>query len=67
MICFQVEEIFDGSFVAEDVHLPHVYVDRVIKGENPDLINAGKSMSCNFREKVPEELYLILSLQGRRQ
>ena len=33
MICFQVEEIFDGSFVAEDVHLPHVYVDRVIKGE----------------------------------
>ena len=33
MICFQVEETCDGSFVAEDVHLPHMYVDRVIKGE----------------------------------
>ena len=23
-----------GSFVAEDIHLPHVYVDRVIQGHN---------------------------------
>ena len=30
----QVEEVVEGSFVAEDVHLPHVYVDRVIQGHS---------------------------------
>ena len=30
----QVEEVVEGSFVAEDIHLPHVYVDRVIRGHN---------------------------------
>ena len=24
----------EGTFVAEDIHLPHVYVDRVIKGHS---------------------------------
>ena len=32
MTCIQVEEIVDGSFAAEDIHLPHVYVDKVVKG-----------------------------------
>ena len=30
----QVEEIVEGSFSAEDIHLPHVYVDRIIKGHS---------------------------------
>ena len=30
----QVEEIVEGSFVAEDIHLPHVYVDRVVQGRS---------------------------------
>ena len=30
----QVEEVVEGSFVAEDIHLPHVYVDRVIQGHS---------------------------------
>ena len=30
----QVEEIVEGTFVAEDIHLPHVYVDRVIRGHH---------------------------------
>ena len=30
----QVEEVVKGSFVAEDIHLPHVYVDRVIQGHS---------------------------------
>ena len=29
-----MEEIVDGSFAAEDIHLPHVYVNRIIKGQN---------------------------------
>jgi len=29
----QVEEIVDiGSFAAEDIHIPGIYVDRVVKG-----------------------------------
>ena len=27
-------QVVEGSFVAEDVHLPHVYVDRVIQGHS---------------------------------
>ena len=30
----QVEEVVKGSFVAEDIHLSHVYVDRVIQGHS---------------------------------
>ena len=30
----QVEEVVEGSFVAEDIHLPHVYVDRVVHGRS---------------------------------
>ncbi len=34
LIAIQVEEIVDiGSFPCEDIHLPSVYVDRVIQGE----------------------------------
>ena len=33
-MCVQVEEIVEGSFEAEDIHLPHVYVDRIIKGDS---------------------------------
>lgn len=34
MICgSQVEEIVDiGSFASEDIHVPSIYVDRVVKG-----------------------------------
>ena len=30
----QVEEIVEGTFVAEDIHLPHIYVDRIIRGHH---------------------------------
>lgn len=29
-----MEEIVEGTFVAEDIHLPHIYVDRVIEGHS---------------------------------
>ena len=32
--CRQVEEVVEvGTFAAEDIHVPSIYVDRIVKGE----------------------------------
>uniref|UniRef100_A0A8C2KHG6 Succinyl-CoA:3-ketoacid-coenzyme A transferase n=1 Tax=Cyprinus carpio TaxID=7962 RepID=A0A8C2KHG6_CYPCA len=34
MFCLQVEEIVDvGTFAAEDIHIPSIYVHRIVKGD----------------------------------
>uniref|UniRef100_A0A8C2H842 Succinyl-CoA:3-ketoacid-coenzyme A transferase n=1 Tax=Cyprinus carpio TaxID=7962 RepID=A0A8C2H842_CYPCA len=35
MFCLQVEEIVDvGTFAAEDIHIPSIYVHRIVKGDS---------------------------------
>lgn len=43
----QVEEIVEGTFVPEDVHLPHVYVDRIVKGQSYEK----RIEVCKYSEK----------------
>lgn len=35
MFCLQVEEIVDvGTFAAEDIHIPSIYIHRIVKGDS---------------------------------
>ncbi|XP_004679500.1 PREDICTED: succinyl-CoA:3-ketoacid coenzyme A transferase 2, mitochondrial [Condylura cristata] len=49
----EVEEIVDvGSFAPEDIHIPHIYVDRIIKGEKYEK----KIEHLTFREEEEEHV-----------
>ena len=44
----------EGTFVAEDIHLPHVYVDRIVKGHSYE-------KRIEVRNLIIEILLVILS------